>query len=181
MNIIYLVILIAVVYICKQHDSFSLYKVKATVDDEEYLVKKTDDLERDKKSANKLANINEKVQILIKSLSSTDEHRKLLENAPLKFQERKDSKDIGYTINKGEKIGMCTDGTNDNGLFFIVLHELAHVITKEYGHPEAFWKNFEKLIKKSVELGIYNYRNYNTDPVNICNYEISYTPYSHGK
>ena len=152
MNVLPLILILIVIYLCKSYDTFNLYNVKSTVDNNNYLVKKTNDKHRDLESANKLATINKKVQILIKSLSSNDEHKKILEEAPLKFQERKDSKDLGYTINKGEKIGLCTNDSSMNDLFFIVLHELGHVITKEYGHPEIFWKNFEKLIKQTIKI-----------------------------
>jgi hypothetical protein len=54
---------------------------------------------------------------------------------------------------------------------------LSHVVTKEYGHTDKFWDNFSILIKKSVELGLYEYKNYNEKPVNYCNKDITYTPY----
>lgn len=175
-SIIILLITVIILYCYKPYSSFSLYEIKSTIDNNNYLVKKHENKNDEVKNANKLASIKEKINILIKSLSKDSENRKLLEEAPLILQERNNDKEIGYTINKGQSIGLCLRD-NDNALFFIVLHELAHVITKEYGHTKEFWKNFEELIKKSIDLGIYNYKDYNSNPINYCDYEIKYTPY----
>jgi hypothetical protein len=151
-------------------------EVSSIVDNEKYLIKKEENIKTQIDKADKLARVNNKIQILIRSLSTSDERRKMLEEAPLKIQERKDTKEIGYTINKGEKIGLCLDD-DENTLFFVVLHELSHVITKEYGHTDKFWKNFEFMIKQAVKLGVYDYKDYNKNPINYCNYKISYTPH----
>lgn len=177
MKFVSAVLFIIIMYkICNFTISFNLHKVKSSIDNSTYLVQKKHSKDVQQEKANQLARIKEKVNILIKSLSKNDERRKLLEEAPLKLQERKDTKDVGYTINKGESIGLCLED-NENALFFVTLHELAHIITKDYGHPPEFWKNFEFLVKHAVEQGLYNYKNYDTNPVNYCNYEISYTPY----
>jgi hypothetical protein len=177
MNIVYAgAVLILVYQLCTLTINYSLHNVKSSEDNEQYLIQKNKNKDIEKENANKLARVNKKIQILIKSLSPNDERRKLLEEAPLKLQERKDSKEIGYTVNKGDSVGLCLED-NENALFFVTLHELSHVITKEYGHPPEFWKNFEFLVKKAVSLGIYNYKNYDSNPVNYCSYEISYTPY----
>ena len=171
-----IVLAIFVVKVCNFTINYKLHEIKSTIDNNKYLIQKSNDKNKDTEKADKLARVNEKVNILIKSLSPNDERRKILQEAPMKLQERKDSKDIGYTVNKGEAIGLCLED-NENALFFVTLHELSHVITKSYGHPPEFWENFEFLVKKAVELGIYNYKNYDTNPVNYCNFEISYTPY----
>ena len=177
MKFIYILILAIIVYkICNFTINYNLHEIQSTVDNKKYLIQKNNNKKIEIEKANKLARVNEKVKILIKSLSPSDERRKLLEDAPMVLQERKDSKDIGYTVNKGDSIGLCLED-NENALFFVTLHELSHIITKSYGHPPAFWDNFGFLVKKSVELGIYDYKNYDSNPVNYCNYEISYTPY----
>ena len=153
-----------------------LYEVTSTIDNEKYLVKKTENELNDIIRADKLAKVKNKIEILTKSLSSSDEKRKLLEFAPLKLQERDTDRNIGYTINKGEKIGLCIED-DENTLFFVVLHELAHIITKSYGHPPEFWNNFQFLIKQSIKVNIYNYKNYNEKSINYCNKDIIYTPY----
>ena len=154
-----------------------MIQVNSSIDQNKYLEKEEKNKDNEKQKANKLARVHEKVNILIKSLSLNDERRILLEKAPLKLEERQDTRDVGYTVNKGEKIGICLTDDNENALFFVIMHELSHVITKEYGHTEKFWENFEYIIKQAVKLGLYNYKDYNTSPINYCEEEISYTPY----
>ena len=177
MNNLQILLVIFIIYIYAYKTNIQFYEVQSTIDGKKYIVKKSSNPKKDIDTANILAAINQKINILIKSLSINDEKRKLLENAPLVLKERSNTKDIGYTINKGDTIGLCTTDSTINDLFFVVLHELSHVITKEIGHTELFWKNFEFLIKQSVKIGIYDYKNYNKNPTNVCNKEITYTPY----
>ena len=173
----YLIIVFVLIYFINQtKKSYKLYNVQSKIDNELYLIEKTNDQMYDIEKANILAKIKIKIEILIKSLSTSDERRKLLETKSINLQERDNDKHIGYTINKGDKIGLCIDD-DENTLFFVVLHELAHVITKSYGHDEKFWENFEFLIKQSVKLNIYDYKNYNKKSTNYCDKDITYTPY----
>ena len=178
----YLIVILVIIYILIKTKTTKniLHEVVSSVDNEFYLIEKTNDRLYDIKKADILAKVKLKINVLIKSLSSTDERRKLLENKSIKLQERDNNNNIGYTINKGDNIGLCIDD-DENTLFFIVLHELAHVITKSYGHDEMFWKNFEFLIKQAVKIKIYDYKNYNKNPINYCNKDITYTPHIKNK
>ena len=84
-------------------------------------------------------------------------------------------------MNKGEKIGICVryknKKVNENSLFFVLLHELAHIMSESYGHTEEFWRNFKYLIEISIRYNLYKYENYNTNPTNMCGTEISSTPH----
>lgn len=173
-------IIILIIILSRNTQKNKLYTVISTIDNESYLVEKTNDKVYDLKKADMLAKIKNKIEILIKSLSTSDERRKLLESKQIQLQERDTKSHIGYTVNKGEKIGLCIED-DENTLFFVVLHELAHVITKSYGHDETFWKNFEFLIKQSIKINIYDYKNYNKNPSNYCNKEILYTPHIKNK
>jgi hypothetical protein len=62
--------------------------------------------------------------------------------------------EIGYNVNKGYEIGLCLDGTA-NDVFHVLIHELAHSVTKSYAHNEEFWKNFDKIKKHCVKMKIY--------------------------
>ena len=170
---IFVGIIIIILHLKKQQESF--YLVTSSIDNNQYKVKKTDDKNRDIEASNTLAKMNKKIEILIDSLSNT-EFKDKLQNAKLVLRERIDENDLAYTLNKGDVIGLCIE-SNENALFFILLHELSHVVTSEYGHTELFWNNFEKLIKHSVKFGLYNYKDYNKNPVNFCNSSITYTPY----
>ena len=66
-----------------------------------------------------------------------------------------------YTINK-EKIYLCLRDENgkyydNNMLIYVLIHELAHFFNREdIGHTEKFHEIFNKLLEKSITLGIYD-------------------------
>jgi len=67
---------------------------------------------------------------------------------------------VGYSINKGEKIGVCviSDGIlqDRNAIFYIVMHELAHIMTEEYGHNDEFWDHLSILVEVASQTKIYS-------------------------
>lgn len=69
--------------------------------------------------------------------------------------------DKSYTLNK-EKIFLCLRDENGdyyplNMLIFVLLHEVAHQInTFDIGHTEAFHTEFDKLLDKATEIGVFN-------------------------
>lgn len=91
---------------------------------------------------------------------------------------------FGYNVNKGSSIHVCLIDpvTNDiihdyNSIMFILLHEIAHMMTKHYEHDDEFWENFSFLIEFSQNIGIYNYINYNETPIRYCGGYLNHTPY----
>ena len=65
-----------------------------------------------------------------------------------------------YTINK-EKVYLCIyDEDGDpypmNMLVYVMIHELAHVITKSIGHTEEFHYNFEVLLDQASKMEMYD-------------------------
>ena len=63
------------------------------------------------------------------------------------------------TINK-YRIYLCTDFNGEtydtNVLTYVLLHELAHVITPEIGHGDTFKDNFKKLLSRAVRANLYD-------------------------
>lgn len=86
-----------------------------------------------------------------------------------------------YNINKGDIIGLCINKNNklqnENIIVFVILHELAHGMTKEYSHNQDFWNNFKFLIKEALKINIYKYQNYNIHSTKYCDMKIDHTPY----
>ena len=41
-------------------------------------------------------------------------------------------------------------------LMYVALHELAHMVSKDYGHHKEFQENFGIILRKAAELGIYD-------------------------
>jgi hypothetical protein len=65
-----------------------------------------------------------------------------------------------YTINK-EKTFLCLRDENGeyysrNMLMYVLLHEFAHVINEEIGHPPSFYKVFDDLLKKAEAVGVWD-------------------------
>ena len=61
---------------------------------------------------------------------------------------------VGYNTNKGAEIVLCLDG-EENEIFHVLIHELAHCTVEEYSHSKHFWAMFDKLRKEAVSIGIY--------------------------
>ena len=89
-----------------------------------------------------------------------------------------------YTVNKHEQIRICirnpktpTEFEDHNSSMFVLLHELAHVMSKGYGHDQEFKDNFSAITKIAVQLGLYNYVNYSVNPMNYCGTDVTNTSY----
>jgi len=62
---------------------------------------------------------------------------------------------IGYNVNKGYEIFICLEGTDENQVFHVLLHELAHITVTEFQHSGHFWDNLHKLKAIAGRMGIY--------------------------
>jgi predicted SprT family Zn-dependent metalloprotease len=65
---------------------------------------------------------------------------------------------------------------DENTLFFVALHELAHIMTHSKGHTVEFRNNFRYLLDHAVKDGYYHYQPYHQDPKKYCGTYISDTP-----
>ena len=167
----------------KLYKKGEIISTKSSIDGRIYIVRKLPDA---KKAADKLAEINKKVLRLISSLDpKKDGVDDLINNYnPDALSETViGSKYTSYSVNKGEKISICIRGINDNTfiddntVLFVVIHELAHVMTEEIGHPPEFWENMKTLLKYSIDSKVYNYINYRENPVYYCGVYVDDTPY----
>lgn len=61
---------------------------------------------------------------------------------------------VGYNTNKGAEIVLCLDG-EENEIFHVLIHELAHCTVDEYSHSDEYWKNYTELRDMCVDIGIY--------------------------
>lgn len=81
----------------------------------------------------------------------------------------KNETEVGYTVNKGREIRVCLRDFNGNLIdkdvvLFIILHELAHIITESYGHTNEFWGNYKQLEESAKTYGLVK----NFDPTISC-------------
>lgn len=159
--------------------------VKSTLDNKEYLVRNVDDKQE---AANLLSQMRMHIDSLLKFLEEK------YDSEPVKRLVRKydpdnitessaSSKYTSYSVNKGEKIVLCIRSRDDNAklinlntLMFVVLHELAHIMTISVGHTDEFWTNFKFLLTKSVELNIYTETDYSKNPQKYCGITITDSP-----
>lgn len=95
------------------------------------------------------------------------------------------SKDTSYSENKGQKIVVCLrDKTkapsyplvSTNTIMFVMLHEMAHLMTETIGHTQEFWGNFKRILGDAVQIGIYHPVNYAHQPTPYCGMMITDTP-----
>lgn len=91
-------------------------------------------------------------------------------------------KQAAKTIDKSQ-IYICLKGPSGklydaNTAQFVLLHELAHMASKKYGHGEEFWINMNFLIYVAVKEGVYKYEKYESFPVNYCGQDITSNPYT---
>ncbi len=87
-----------------------------------------------------------------------------------------------YTVDKGNELHLCLRNKEDktfhgvNLLMFVALHELAHVMSKSYGHNEEFTKNFVYLLKMSSRCGTYAPVDYSRNSQKFCGIQVNYNP-----
>lgn len=87
----------------------------------------------------------------------------------------------GYTINKGKEIRLCLNKTNNsdyntNIIMFVLLHEMAHIMSSSYGHNEEFTYSMDIIVKTAVKLGIYTPIDYSINPITYCGTRITNSP-----
>jgi hypothetical protein len=95
------------------------------------------------------------------------------------------STDTSYSENKGQKIVVCLrDKTkppsypliDQNTVMFVMLHEMAHLMTETIGHTQEFWTNFKRMLHDAVKIGIYSSVNYAQKPTPYCGMTITDSP-----
>ena len=159
----------------------------AAADGERYLVLEGSTAQS---AADLLAKLKAKGRQLVDELYNEYPHEdrvKLLKSrlGNINIRQGQKQKDVtSYSINKGEEIVMCLEAENEkfaeaNTLFFVLLHEFAHVMTTSVGHTPEFWKNFKFLLEFAKRKQLYSYTDYREDPRAYCGITINNTPENH--
>ena len=103
---------------------------------------------------------------------------------PDKIREAEHEKDsTSYTINKGEMMHLCLRHKNsektlhdENLLMFVIIHELAHIMSKTIGHNNEFYDNFKFLLKEASLANIYIPVDFEQNPVKYCGIDVTNNP-----
>jgi hypothetical protein len=150
-----------------------------------------------KDSANSLAEINDRIIRLINHLNekykndnSKNYFIKILNKnykADILSEAAIDNRYTTYTVDKQDMhICLRTRDNNEkiydiNILMYVVLHELAHLCNYDIsgnpiiGHGYEFKNIFRLLVQESINIGIYEYKNYQKTPVEYCGIIINST------
>lgn len=80
---------------------------------------------------------------------------------------------FGYNRNKGESISVCLHNKQNqmnpmNEMFYVVMHEMSHIMTDQYEHDTVFEDAFRLLLGVAIDHGLYEYVDYGESPVAFC-------------
>lgn len=154
--------------------------VRSNVDGRQYLVQKIKQKGAgSSEAADALGKISSDIEALIRHMQEkypTDERTHLMAKRFDPSSVSEGSAHSGYTsyaVGKGQKLVLCLRQTDDslapvNVVFYVALHELAHLATKEIGHGPVFWTNFKWILKEAIAIGIYKKQDYSKDPQPFC-------------
>jgi hypothetical protein len=166
----------------------NLTEVKSTVDGKVYRVQ---DLPDKQAACDRMATIRQNLDKLIAKYrddpaTAADPRVKVMIerfNPNNMCENDLDSDSTSYSENKGEKIVVCLRDkappyklVDTNTVMFVVLHEMAHLMTTTIGHTPEFWTNFKRILQDAVGCGIYQSVNYAHSPVSYCGMKITDSP-----
>lgn len=185
--IVFIILLVWDLSITKNHPE---RLTVSTVDGNPYTVKKR--FEDHQKASDILARLNSINETIIEHMEKKymntedeDDVRFLAENydgGTLSEHTPDSTINTSYVLNKGDLIKLClrdpkTGEFHDfQTLLFVNLHELSHLLDKEYGHNESFWDSFTAILNEAIELNIYEPRDYSKHPVKYCGLTITSSP-----
>lgn len=88
---------------------------------------------------------------------------------------------FGYNVNKGNGVSVCVhNGKGEpnrfNDLFFVVMHEMSHIMTEAYEHDNTFWNAFRLLIDEATNNGLFVNVDYKKHPSRFCDGYLTDNP-----
>lgn len=170
-----------------QSSAYSLKCILSDVDGKTYCVRDRHKLQI---AADMLAvtaqQCKELVSYCIKKYPENEDVQRLAQRFdPTRFMETlPTSIHTAYSENKGESVAFCLNKyKNSNKLIdqhtltYVAIHEMAHIMTVEEGHPRVFWVNFKFLLENAKSAGIHEPRDYKNRPQPYCGMTITDNPY----
>jgi len=180
-------VVIVVIKIYTDSDTFNLKCIVSDVDGDKYCVRERAKLQL---AADLLARVTNKLKKLVAHLEREFPTRKNVKRLAANFNPKKVNEILptstytAYSENKGEKLAFCTTTTkegdtliDDNTLTFVGIHELGHIMTKSIGHTGEFWDNFKFLLEQASKAKIYTPVDYKKHPKQYCGMDITDNPY----
>jgi hypothetical protein len=62
---------------------------------------------------------------------------------------------LALTTDKGREIELCLDHADRNAMIYVLIHELAHVMSFSVGHTPEFQRNMQTLLRSARRQGLY--------------------------
>lgn len=178
---ILILVLIFIIY-RKNKYQYGLVPIVSSNDKKIYLVRNE---KNNKQAANILSKLNKDAKLLVDKLIKNYPNDKPIKRLHSKYMPNRihetpqTSKFTSYSVNKGKHLYLCirdkkkSQFEDYNTLLYVVIHELAHIMSESIGHTPEFWSNFKFLLKKAIEYNIYKYENYKSNPQSYCGLTIT--------
>ena len=163
----------------------NLVYLKSKTDEEFHLVQ---NLPNKNKAADIMATIKDRIELLINYLKKNHQKDPRVQRLFGRYDEENiqetnlNDSGTSYSIDKGEQVNLClrdkkTQNLHQiNILMFVTLHELAHIMSKSYGHNDEHHKNFKFLLINAIKIGIYNNVNYSKNKTDFCGMVVDNSP-----
>ena len=184
-TILLFVCLLVFIYVNYLRKNLHLDLIKSEENNIEYYVRKLPDKQD---AANRLGKLSLGLSQLINHCKQSETKKEEITKLSDNFNSESitenipGSKFVAYSVNKGEELSICIRDPNSNEFIdtntvhFVAIHELAHIMTKEIGHPPEFWDNMRYLLEKASEIGLYYPKDYKKEPVYYCGQKINSNP-----
>jgi hypothetical protein len=155
--------------------------MRSNIDNKQYLVRKLSDAQD---AADYIADIAKRLNRLVRHMMAKHSDNEDVQRLYRNFNSdaiSEGSIESGYTsysVNKGEKLVLCIrqkdrSFVDKNVVMYVAIHELAHIMTKDIGHTDTFWKNFKFLLEEAMDVGLYKKENYRDKPQDYCGIKIT--------
>lgn len=105
-------------------------------------------------------------------IKDTPQVKRILERWSGVFAELKQT-DVPAVSTGKEHIRLCLKSGDENAIFFIAIHELAHIATVSFGHTSEFWNNMSLLLAGARAAGVYGEHD---DTAVVCGFEVGPEP-----
>lgn len=155
--------------------------VRSNIDNKQYLVRKLSDAQD---AADYIADIAKRLNRLVRHMIAkhpgNEDAQRLYRNfnSDAISEGSIESGYTSYSVNKGEKLVLCIrqkdkSFVDKNVVMYVAIHELSHIMTKDIGHTDTFWKNFKFLLEEAMDIGLYRKDNYKEKPQDYCGIKIT--------
>ena len=159
----------------------SMIQVRSTITNKDYTVRKLPDAQL---MADRLALLEQRLHRLL------DGAARLMPDDPRiaairrrwdgTLSEVEAAEEVAFSVNK-TSIHVCLRDNQGriediNASMFVLIHELAHVATADYGHSQEFWANMRFLLEVAERLGLYAYENYDGSKTTFCGHPLGSSP-----